>query len=337
MTDLIDVLMENLEEGVAFISYQGALIKNNEKMEPYLIMEGFSKIISELAYIAAKRGKRVTAELTRDKTTLQVVAVPSNGIVAVVLSEVNYSSILPDTLRQGLEKDLEFAKSIQRSILPLKKEYGNLTLDYIYEPSQSLSGDIFDIFNIDDNNIGMYVADVAGHGIAAAMMTMFVKQIFRYAVGTGISPAITLANLYDKFYSLNLPIEKYITCFYAVYNIDEEILSFSNAGHNCPPLVYDGEKWFRLDLSGYPIFRLFPKVRYREESISFKEKFKLFLYTDGITENISTEGELFGEERLYNLIRNNQDDILGEIEKIAKSPEWMPNEDDYAAILIERI
>ena len=78
-----------------------------------------------------------------------------------------------------MSKDLGFAKRIQERILPNKEILGNISIDYIYRPSEMLSGDMFDVFYIDDENIGIYISDVSGHGVAAAMMTMFIRQTMR--------------------------------------------------------------------------------------------------------------------------------------------------------------
>ena len=75
-----------------------------------------------------------------------------------------------------MSKDLGFAKHIQEKILPPKGVIDNLHIDYIYKPSEMLSGDIFDVFHIDEDHIGIYISDVSGHGVAAAMMTMFIRQ-----------------------------------------------------------------------------------------------------------------------------------------------------------------
>ncbi len=337
LSDILQIAAESIEEGVAVVSADGALLQKNRKMASYMMMEGFYSAILKLSSIAFDEKRAITGELTRGRATMLVKAIPSKSLVVIITREVYYSSIAPDTLREDLEEDLEFAKSIQKSILPRKKIYGNLAMSYLYEPSESLSGDIFDVFQLDNRRIGMYVADVSGHGIAAAMMTMFVKQAFN-SVRTGeISPSRTLELLYERFYELRLPAEKYITCFYAVYDMEEELLYYSNAGHNCPPLVYSDNKWKTLDITGYPIFRLFADVNYSEEFTAFKKGNKILLYTDGITENRDDFGEIFGEERLFSLVKNTTEGILEKLKAVSDDPRWIEHEDDYAAVLIERL
>lgn len=238
---------------------------------------------------------------------------------------------------QTLERDFELAKRIQKKILPTRKRYGNLTMNFIYEASESLSGDIFDIFNIGKNQIGMYVADVAGHGIAASMMTMFVRQAMRSLKEYVTAPAAALKELYERFRRLDLEVDKYFTCFYAIYNMETNKLTYANAGHNCMPIVYNDERVEMLKISGYPIFNLLRDVEYEEGSIYFNRSDKLLLYTDGLIENKDDQGVFFGVDGLLRLVEMRPKNLLQEIELASQETRWGALEDDYAAILIERL
>ncbi|NMR96254.1 phosphatase, partial [Vibrio parahaemolyticus] len=78
-----------------------------------------------------------------------------------------------------ISEDLKFARKVQEKILPRQGMFENLNIEYIYKASEMLSGDMFDVFRIDDEKIGIYIRDVAGYGIAASMLTMFIKQMMR--------------------------------------------------------------------------------------------------------------------------------------------------------------
>ena len=93
-----------------------------------------------------------------------------------------------------INKDLQFAKRIQEKILPRKGANDSLKLDYVYKPSEILSGDMFDMFNIDEDNVGIYISDVAGKGVAASMMTMFIRQSMRVMKDDIKSPSAALEN-----------------------------------------------------------------------------------------------------------------------------------------------
>ncbi len=234
-----------------------------------------------------------------------------------------------------MSKDLGFAKRIQEKILPSKETLDNIRIDYIYKPSEMLSGDIFDVFHIDDENIGIYISDVSGHGVAAAMMTMFIRQTMRSIKDDILSPSTALAELYRRFSTLNLEVDKYFTIFYGVFNKKTYEFVFANAGHNCIPLKYNKDGMEMLEIKGYPIALLFNEMVYNEKSIQLKKGDKILFYTDGITEAKDKEGKEFGIESVIDMINNHKENILSEIEDKISTFSWGEQQDDFALVLME--
>lgn len=236
-----------------------------------------------------------------------------------------------------MSKDLGFAKRIQEKILPKKGLLGNLMIDYIYKPSEMLSGDMFDVFYIDDENIGIYVSDVVGHGVAASMMTMFIRQTMRSIKDDILSPSIALTELHRRFTMLGLDTDKYFTIFYGVFNKSTYEFKYSNAGHNSIPIKYNESGIEILESTGYPIALLFDKMIYDEKKIQLKKGDKVLLYTDGITESKDESGKEFGMESVIDIIDNHKNDILNEIEDRIVTYSWGEQEDDFALVLMEVI
>lgn len=235
-----------------------------------------------------------------------------------------------------MRRDLGVARKIQEKILPEAGNRYNLDIEYIYSPSEMLSGDIFDIFSVDKDHLGIYIADVSGHGVSASMMTMFIRQSMRSIKDEILSPSQALKELQSQFHKLNLEVDKYFTIFYGVFNKSTYEFSYSNAGHNCLPIVYNhsDEKVSLLELKGYPILSLFEEVYYDEKKVSFKKEDKVLFYTDGITEVRNKEGIEFGIEGLINLIEKNKDISLSEIEDNIIHFSWGEQEDDIAIVLL---
>lgn len=236
-----------------------------------------------------------------------------------------------------MSKDLGFAKRIQEKILPTKGVIYNIRIDYIYKPSEMLSGDIFDVFHVDDEHIGIYISDVSGHGVAAAMMTMFIRQTMRSIVENILSPADALAELYKRFMTLDLEVDKYFTIFYGVFNTKTYEFKFANAGHNCIPIKYNDNGMEMLEIKGYPIAILFNEMSYNEKKIKLKKNDKILFYTDGITEAKDKKGKEFGVEGVIKLIETHKDNILKEIEKKIAHYSWGDQQDDFALLLMEVI
>ena len=224
-----------------------------------------------------------------------------------------------------INKDLQFAKRIQEKILPRKGANDSLKLDYVYKPSEILSGDMFDMFNIDEDNVGIYISDVAGKGVAASMMTMFIRQSMRVMKDDIKSPSAALEELHRRFVALNLEADNYFTMFYGIYNTKTQVFKYANAGHNCIPIRYNDKDLDLLFNKGYPITSLFENIVYEEKEMQLKVGDKIFFYTDGITEARDISGKEFGLEEVINIIQEQPDNILTIIEDKIINHSWENN------------
>ena len=236
-----------------------------------------------------------------------------------------------------INRDLQFAKRIQEKILPKKGVSESVKLDYIYKPSDILSGDMFDMFNIDEENIGIYISDVSGKGIAASMMTMFIRQSMRVMKDDIKSPSAALTELHKRFISLNLEPDSYFTMFYGIYNRNNHSFKYVNAGHNCIPIRFNDNDLDLLYNKGYPITSLFEKINYIEKSIQLDIGDKIFFYTDGITEARDSSGKEFGLEEVIKIIKECKEKILNVIEDKIINHSWGEQQDDFAIVLLEVI
>ncbi|NLW23304.1 MAG: SpoIIE family protein phosphatase [Tissierellia bacterium] len=234
-----------------------------------------------------------------------------------------------------MSKDLRFAKKLQQSILPKKGIYKTIKIDHLYKPSEILSGDMFDIYHIDEDNIGLYICDVVGNGITASMMTMFVRQTMRAIKDDVLSPSIALTELHKSFYSLQLGADKYFTIFYAVYNTRNNQLKYANAGHNCIPIKFNSKGIDLLTTKGFPISLIFSEIYYEENDIVLDKGDKILFYTDGITEIKNLDGEEFGVDRIVDIIKEGEEDLLARIVKEVEEFRWGEQEDDFAMVLME--
>lgn len=236
-----------------------------------------------------------------------------------------------------MSKDLNFAKTLQQKILPRNGIYKNISVDYMYKPSEMLSGDMFDVFYIDDTHVGIYISDVAGHGITASMMTMFVRQTMRAIKDDILSPSKALTELHKRFFALNLDDDKYFTIFYGVINCTTNELVYSNAGHNCIPILFNDDKLELLEIKGYPISYIFEEIFYEESSIYLKKGDKVLFYTDGITEVKNRARQEFGVQGVLDVIKKSKKNLIKDIENKVSYYKWGEQEDDFAVVLMEVI
>lgn len=221
-----------------------------------------------------------------------------------------------------MKKDLNFAKYIQRRIIPQDGIYNDMIKIYSkYIPSEMLGGDVFDIINIDDENIGIYMADVAGHGVTASMMTMFIKQTLKSLKKDAIDPVYTLNYLNSRYKELNLEDDYYITILYGVFNRPTSTMKIINGGHNCMPIIFKRDEAREVFLPGLPICTLFDNSQYKDHDIHLNSNDRILFYTDGISEAKNHQKEIYSDrildiclENLYSssdkLIQNLIDDVI---------------------------
>lgn len=234
-----------------------------------------------------------------------------------------------------MSRDLKFAKRIQEKILPKRGIRNSLSLDYIYKPSEMLGGDMFDMFNIDEENVGIYISDVVGHGISASIMTMFIRQTIRVMAKEMKDPSIAIKLLQEKFGTLDLDVDKYFTIFYAVYNRNDGRLKYINAGHNCVPIKYNCKSRELLENKGLPVSILFDNVDYKVKETDLSPGDKLLFYTDGITESKDFNGREFGLDGLLEIVDQNPNNILEIIEDKIVNHSWGEQIDDFAIVLFQ--
>lgn len=203
-----------------------------------------------------------------------------------------------------LKSELNIAKKLQYSLLPKEIPNEYVEFSYIYKPCDTLGGDFLDIFKIDTSHIGVYIADVSGHGVAASMLTVFLRSSIDKTI---ISPASALKKLYIEFNNNFSDQDLYITIFYTIFDITSNTLVYSNAGLNVSPIVLNPyTKTFKLlRVPGIPISNWVENPSYEDKKLILQNRDKLFLYTDGIVELKNNKNEQFGENRLIGVLQGN--------------------------------
>ncbi|CDG36684.1 putative PAS/PAC sensor protein [Acetivibrio thermocellus BC1] len=202
---------------------------------------------------------------------------------------------------QKLQSELNMARRLQCSLLPKELPQDKIDFSYVYRPCEAIGGDFLDIFKIDDEHIGIYIADVSGHGVPASMLTVFLRSSINKKT---LSPAEALNQLYKEFNRDYYDQELYITIFYAIIDTKNKNIIYSNAGHNASPVLFNHEshRFDILRIPGVPISDWVDNPEYTEKSISIEKGDRLFMYTDGIVELRNNKGEQFGKERLLNIL-----------------------------------
>jgi sigma-B regulation protein RsbU (phosphoserine phosphatase) len=183
-----------------------------------------------------------------------------------------------------MRRDIFHARDIQASLLPreLAKAEGYVFRS-LYKPSEEMSGDIFDLIRIGRDNVAFYIADVAGHGVTAAMLTIFFSVAVRVEMRPTDMPGKVLSRVHSRFLELRLEEQNYITAFLGRLELSTGRLYWSNAGHICPPLLMNAAGGVSaLEMPGLPISRWFDAQEYGTASGQMEPGGRLVLFSDGL-------------------------------------------------------
>ena len=204
-----------------------------------------------------------------------------------------------------IDKELEYAKQIQLSVLPMNyPDNEDYAINAQMIAAKEVGGDFYDFYELDENTVAFLVADVSGKGIPAAMFMMTAKTIIKDLAERGlpVNEIFTLAN--EKLCENNES-GMFVTAWMGILDIKSGKLQFSNAGHN-PPVIkrVDGTIEYLKSRAGFVLAGM-DGVRYRVNELQLEKGDRIFLYTDGVTEATDVNNQLYGEERLINFMTNN--------------------------------
>jgi serine phosphatase RsbU (regulator of sigma subunit) len=196
---------------------------------------------------------------------------------------------LESNLKQ-LREDEEAGRRLQFQLLPPESQtFGQVHCNRRLWTSLYLSGDFIDYFRIDEQHVGFYIADVAGHGLSPAFVTILLKsymnrylELFLQSKNRGVlDPAKIMARMNHNV--LQSQMGKHLTMFYGVIDLASNMLSYCNAGHYPYPILYDGETAQLIENRGKPV-GMFEFSEYHNESLPLPKNFALALLSDGVFE-----------------------------------------------------
>ncbi len=221
--------------------------------------------------------------------------------------------------KERMDREMEIAHEIQMSLMPKDSpDFPNFNINAVSIPALQVGGDYYDFIHIDENSLGVAIGDVSGKGMPAALLMVMARSFIYTEARDTLSPGMVLSRINELILANkdeSRP-DMFITLFYCVINSEDSSLTFANAGHD-PQLLFLKESSEPQELySGDIMVGTFPNIEYHEQTLQLNPGDLLLLYTDGIVEARNKNKELFGEERLINLILKNRDKEIGEIREL---------------------
>lgn len=171
-------------------------------------------------------------------------------------------------------------------------------------PIHGIGGDYFDVLQLGSEQFAICIADVAGKGIAAALLMSNLQATVRNLAAQNLEPA-ALTERVNRFIGSNTASDRFITFFYAVLDAQTRRMTYTNAGHNAPIVLGRNGATTRLSQGGQAM-GISSRQDYEQASLDLFEGDRLVLFTDGITEAPDAAGEEFGEQRLFEILRESR-------------------------------
>jgi len=212
--------------------------------------------------------------------------------------------------QKQLDRDLESAAAIQQSLLPARSpQIENIQIAWEFEPCEQIGGDIFNIHHMDEGKVGLYMLDVCGHGVPAALISVAVSQFLNSGDGLLgnncelVSPDTVLNKLDQAF-----PFERFDSFFSIIcmtLDLHQGLLTYSCAGHPPPVLARSDGALEILDHRG-PSIGFGCESPIGQHTVQMQTGDKIMLYTDGVLESRNTKEDLFGKSRFYDVLKKHR-------------------------------
>ncbi|OEU65457.1 MAG: hypothetical protein BA863_10170 [Desulfovibrio sp. S3730MH75] len=255
-----------------------------------------------------------------------------------------------------MKSDLEAAAEVQKSLLPKEcLEIQEVRFAYTFKPCEELGGDIFNVFKLDEKHVGLYILDVSGHGVPAALLSVTLshvmsplpdqssllkQQIGNFSKYRLVPPAEVAKHLNNQFL-MDPDKPQYFTLVYGILNLETHEFRYVSAGHSS--LIYlshDSDAAILYNPNpGLPI-GFIKETNYEESSVYLKPGDRLYLYSDGVTDATNSNEEQFEERRLIGVLDQSYGLLLKDsISYLLKCvEEWCGDarpEDDISVLAIE--
>ncbi len=243
-------------------------------------------------------------------------------------------------VRERLETEVQLARQIQKTFLPDSlPQVEGWEFAARWKTARQVGGDFYDVFDLPDNKIGLFIADVADKGVPAALFMALTRTLVRAAVIETDSPAEAMKRVND----LLVPDTRqgmFVTAVYAVLDLGKNELTYVTAGHNPPLWLKQNGEIERLTRTAIALgVRIGDPVH--ERTIQLEAGDSVFLYTDGLTESFNNDGEFYGEMRLTESIVANQCSSASELMDVVEKSlldfvQDMPPADDLTMLVVRR-
>jgi phosphoserine phosphatase RsbU/P len=206
--------------------------------------------------------------------------------------------------RERMNREMQLAREIQQSFLPQTlPELPGWVFDIRWQTARQVGGDFYDIFLLPNGRVALVIADVSDKGLPAALYMTVARTLIRAGALDYPSPARALENVNEVMVS-NSSRGMFVTAFYAVLDPQSGQIIFANAGHNLPMIWRAADGSVETLPGGGTALGAFEDYRLKEQRTRLQPGDTLLLYTDGVTETFSPKNDMYGEDRLTQVVHS---------------------------------
>ena len=249
------------------------------------------------------------------------------------------------TQLESIKSDLAVAGEIQQAILPrvfppFPENSNDLDLAALMVPAKDVGGDFYDFFRIDENRIGLVIADVSGKGVPAAIFMAVSRTLIRALGMQGANTSTILSQANDLLCKESVDC-MFVTVFYAIYNVHTGVVNYCNAGHNSPYIIKKSGEVEALPVSTNCMIGAIEQVEFKEATMQMEPGDMLVMFTDGVNEAVNTTFEEYGDERFESVLKDlhgndSKTTIEGVLESVKSFTGEAPQSDDITLLALKR-
>jgi serine phosphatase RsbU (regulator of sigma subunit) len=246
-----------------------------------------------------------------------------------------------ERLRRRMDEDLRLAAGVQRALLPQPRDFEGLELAREFMPCREVGGDYYDVVELPGKRLGVAIGDVMGKGVPAALLVATLTSALRTQLRAGDFSPVELMERVNRLFFEVTPRGRFASFFMGLLDLDGGRLDYVNAGHDYPFLVRNDGSCEEL-VAGGTVLGLVEDARYESGSLRLERGEFLVLYTDGVTDRLSAQGESYGAARLQQAASRGRKDparialysLLGEVQGWSAG---CPAEDDMTLLVAKRV
>lgn len=315
MTKQLPVITEDIEQAEMNLQAAASIVAQGLRAVVVIPLYATSRAASESATNVSRGeflgvlyldSKRPTAFSKLDRQILDALAADAASILD------NARLVERERERQRLEQEIGIARDIQQALLPKNfRKFAHLAVSGVNLPCLSVGGDYFDVFPLDDHRTAFLIADVSGKGLGAALVTTMLQGALS-GMTLGTDPARVL-NHVNRFLCDHVEVGRYATMFFGILE-DSGKLEYINAGHPSPILLRGSTAEEAFTEGSFPV-GLVPEAEFSTTTLKLEPNDTLLLFSDGVTEAMDPEEQLYGVARLRGVLQGKQELPLDEIQK----------------------